>query len=482
VSPWRALAAIAAFDRRVRTLDRLAPPRGIVLPRGLIDAVPVLIPGYERPEHLAEVADVLERAPHAGDRVAIHCAPRWGKTETGLVAIAKWLHDDPTLQIMYAAHSASLAHSKSARARDLALRAGVRIDPASRSKAEWHTVQGGAVRAFGADSGAAVGHGADILICDDLFRGIADAASLATRDRIWDLFRGNFMSRVEPDGSVILWAQRLHEDDLIGRAVGDLGFEYIRITPRDEYGHSRWPSRFPDEVLASMEAERGPWIWAAQYEGVPRSRDAGAVYGEPTLCSLRDLPSSGRDAIGVDLAHSARERSDAHAAVVMRREGDRFYVLDVRSRVAPLTHEDRGGRRIEGFTADLRALERAFPRAAFVMYAGGNAEPLVLSLLAKLPHDERVSIRCNRATADKFVRSQPAAAAYRAGKILIPRDAPWADTLIAHLGAFTGAKGGRDDIADAFAAAYDALAGGGGRATGTGEGSFAHRIRGSVTV
>jgi predicted phage terminase large subunit-like protein len=479
---WRALDGLTEYERRAKMFDKLAPPEGVAMPDRLLDAVAALTPGFEPPEHLAILADALERAPHGRLRIAIHAPPRWGKTELLLAAIAWTLRRrDPALRFMYAAHSAGLAHSKSARARMLAQRAGVQLDPATRSKGEWRTLKGGEMRAFGYDSGSAIGHGADVLISDDAFRGLTEASSAAARERVWQVFTSTLLPRLEPDGSAILCAQRLHEDDLTGRALRELGFEEIRVTPRDEEGHSRWPTRFPDEVLADIERERGPFLWSAQYEGRPTPRE-GRVFSDPVLIDTSEIPPDGDDVIGVDLAHTATHRSDPHALVAMRRVADVYYVLDARSRVCPLTAEERDGRRIAGFTSDMRAAQVRFPRARFAMYAGGNAEPLVLRLLSRLPEDERVRIECMRAVADKFLRSQGFAAAVRAGKVLVAKDAPWSDRFIAHLAQFTGERGGRDDITDAAVAAYDALAkrgggGGGWVGGGTGQGSRARDQR-----
>jgi predicted phage terminase large subunit-like protein len=484
VTQWRMIDGVRAFERRMRMLDQIAPPRGIRLPRDILDCVPALTPGFMRPEVMAPLAEILERAPRGRLRVAFHGPPRFGKTEVWMAAAAKWLRDDPRLAIMLGAHTAGLALSKSARTRDLSMLAGVRIDHASRAKSEWLTTSGGGLRAFGFDSGAATGQGSDILLIDDPFAGMVEALSQALRDKRWDMFRSTLLPRLEPDGSCIIIAQRFHEDDLTGRAIRELGFEYVAVTPRDEAGRSRWPERWPDEVLDEIEVERGRWIWAAQYEGKPIPRDGEQLFVEATTCSLDEIPDEGLDAIGLDLAHSAKSRSDPHAAVGMRRVGDRYWIVEMRSRVAPLTREEAHGRKVPGFTDDVRAMQLRMPRAQLHMYAGGNAEPLVLTLLSKLPVDERIHVRCMRAGADKHMRAQPLAAAWRAGKVYVPRDASWADRLIAHFAQFTGEPNGSDDIVDAAAAAFDALAkvgGPRGRARGTGDGSVRDKF-GGVTA
>jgi predicted phage terminase large subunit-like protein len=66
---------------------------------------------------------------------------------------------------------------------------------------------------------------------------------------------------------------------------------------------------------------------------------------------------------------------------------------------------------------------------------------------------------------DKFVRALAVAAAWngdpatgRAGRVFVPRSAPWLDTFVSELAGFTGINDAHDDQVDALAAAYDALA------------------------
>ena len=71
--------------------------------------------------------------------------------------------------------------------------------------------------------------------------------------------------------------------------------------------------------------------------------------------------------------------------------------------------------------------------------------------------DERVNVDAQLANADKFVRSQPVAAAWNAGRVLLPHEADWLEDFSAEVGDFTGVNDRHDDMVDALAAAFDAL-------------------------
>jgi hypothetical protein len=67
-------------------------------------------------------------------------------------------------------------------------------------------------------------------------------------------------------------------------------------------------------------------------------------------------------------------------------------------------------------------------------------------------------IRTASAVADKYVRAQPVSAAWNAGRVLVPRAAPWLDAFISEVVGFSGVNDAHDDQVDALAAAFDALA------------------------
>jgi predicted phage terminase large subunit-like protein len=68
-----------------------------------------------------------------------------------------------------------------------------------------------------------------------------------------------------------------------------------------------------------------------------------------------------------------------------------------------------------------------------------------------------VDVGAEKAEGDKFIRAQPVAAAWNAGKVLVPRSAPWLEAFIAEVCGFTGIDDDHDDQVDALAAAFDVL-------------------------
>lgn len=438
------------LQRLRATLQRATPPPSTDPVEPLLDFVPRITPRWSRPEHLRPLAELLERAEREPVRALVSVPPRHGKTELVLHAIAWWLRRHPEQACGYASYAADLARSKSRQARDYAQRAGVRLRDDSKALAEWRTPEGGGLLATGV-GGPLTGHGVGLLFVDDPHKNRLEAESATIRDAVHGWFTSTAMTRVEPRGSVIVVHTRWHPDDLIGRLADDdesVGWEVVSLPAIAELdepsgrraGEALWADRWPVEALERRRREVGEYDWASLYQGRPRPR-GGSVFGDAHLYT--SLPSTYRVAIGVDLAYTERTSSDYSVAVVMAESAGTFFVLDVvRLQVSAPTFGER-----------LRALREAYAGARLFSYVGGT-EKGVADFLRR----EGVPLETRPAVADKFVRSQPAAAAWNQGRILLPASAPaWVDPLLGEVRAFTGVKDRRDDQVDALVAAHDAL-------------------------
>jgi predicted phage terminase large subunit-like protein len=408
----------------------------------LLDFVPRVTPRWQRPTHLRRIAEAVHEAETRPIRLLVSVPPRHGKTELILHTIAWWLIRHPEQTIVYASYSADIARSKSRLARDYARRAGVKLRDDSTALNEWRTPEGGGLIATGV-GGPLTGHGAHLLIVDDPHKNRAEAESQTIRDTIHEWFTSTAMSRIEPGGSVIVVHTRWHPDDLIGRLENDAEtrWDYINLPALDpETGDALWPDRWPVEAIVRRKAEVGEYDAASLYDGNPRPR-GGQVFAEPTYYD--ELPSGGyRVGIGLDLAYSAKTKSDYSVIVVGQMHGDTFYVTNVvreqksADAFAPVLNETCGSHK------------GVQPR----WYCSGT-EKGVADLLGKLG----TMIDARTTNADKFVRAQPVAARWNMGKVLVKRNAPWTSAFVAEVTKFTGVNDPHDDQVDALAAAFDSV-------------------------
>jgi len=372
-------------------------------------------------------------------RLVVSTPPRHGKTETLLHFIAWYLTTRPERTCGYVTYAAALSRKKSIVARRLATVAEVALSREANRIEEWRTTQGGGLLATGI-GGPLTGMGLDVLLVDDPTKNRAEAESALIRERNWDWFNDVAFTRIEPGGSAIVVQTRWHPDDLAGKLIKQ-GWECIRLPAISDAGEALWPDRWPVAALEKKRAQVGEYSWASIYQGTPRSK-GGSVFNDVRFYDA--IPSGYREAIGVDLAYSAKKHADYSVAIVLAEVGGIYYVKDV---VRRQTQAPR-------FGEALSALAERHNHAHLVAYIGAS-ERGVVDFLATTG----VSIDARVAVADKHARAQPVAAAWNAGKILVPRSAPWLDDFVAELADFTGVSDVHDDQVDALAAAFDAMPG-----------------------
>lgn len=415
-------------------------------PIPLLDFMPALSPRLSRAEHLGELADLFERARQGESLEAFGTTPpQHGKTELIKHAIVQRLLDDPTTRIGYGSYSARRAHKISREIRRLYERAGGKVDQKASSAADWRTGhEGGGVWASGVD-GSWTGEGFELGVLDDPVKGRKEAESALERENLFEWWKDDFTTRVQPGGAQIVIHTRWHIDDLGGRLISQEGFEHHRLPAIDVHGRPLWIARYPLAELLKRKKRLGEYGWESLYMGRPFAR--GGRLFDTTTEFLKAItydvrPARLRLAVGVDLAYSKKTHADYSVILILGIDDDaeRIYVLDViRVQVpAPV------------FAQRLKkVLEDSSGVYARWYYAG--AELGIADFIRSLD----VDLEALPATMDKGIRAQPVAAAWAAKRIFVPRSSEWLDDFLNELGAFTGVNDLQDDQVDAFAGAFD---------------------------
>lgn len=429
-----------------RTLERLvAAPLQETLEQHLLRVSPNYVP----PRHLTELLVEIERI-NRGEEVLLVCSspPRGGKTETLLHSLSWMLGRHPDWELVYASYNATQARSKSRKGLVLAERSGLRL--LSKGVTDWRTPDGGGVIARGVGEGI-TGQGADFAIVDDPHKDRADAESMLKRDRVWDWFNDALFTRRNPSSpkakrprSIIVNMARWHPDDLAGRLIAK-GWRHINIPAISPAGESFWPDIWPIEQLRQTEAQLGVYSWASLYMGQPRPR-GGSVFGDPWTWT--ELPASYRVGFGLDVAYSAKTSSDYSVILVMLIDAaGNCYIVDV----------IRVQLRAPAFVELVEQQRKKYPGARAHWYVSTTEKGV-----AHLINPELTWLESTLASkvGDKFVRAQPVAAAWNAGRVFVPADSkayPWVDAFVAEVVNFTGVEDGHDDQVDALAAVFDML-------------------------
>lgn len=424
----------------------------------LPDFIPAATPGYHNPKHLPELVDVFRRIDR-GEVVnaIISVAPRFEKTSTAQHGLAWLLKRHPTWAVAYCTHGADIAAEKSVETRRIAERAGIELGDKV-TEAHWETAGGGLFHADGV-LGQWTGRGYRVIVTDDTIKNRRQAESAVERKRITEGWKSDVKTRTEPAGtSHIVIGARWHPDDLPGTLERDAQrdpnatqWEVVKLPAINAAGESLAPWLWPIEKLRQIQADQGPYRWSALYQQEPGMRGGRVFQGVQTFT---ELPPTLRKAIGLDLAYTTKTSGDWSVSLVIARDSSvrpaRHYILDViRKQVqAP------------DFGLSLKAHHTRHPGAGMRFYVSGTERGSVdflkragLSRIKALP-----------ATADKFVRAQPVAAAWNGvpeegtpGTVFVPEHAEWLEDFLDEILEFTGAGDAHDDQVDALAAAFDEL-------------------------
>lgn len=412
----------------------------ILAKRHLMDFIPYTMPKYDSPKHLKPIVELIEKSINSPQLAVIHTPPRHAKTTTllfGAVWILKRIKD---AQIAYVTYEADTAKSKSMFALEAARAA--KIELSRDAMGDWRTKSGGRFFATGV-MGPLTGSGFSHVIIDDPIKNRLEAESPTYRRRLEEWFDDVAFTRIEPGGSCIVNMTRWHEKDLAGHLISQ-GWDYICLSAIAETndplgrkpGEALWKEKWSVDEL--LKKRRNEYTWASLFQGRPRPR-GNKVFADAHFYD--HLPESYSISIGIDCAYTAKTRADWSVAIVELRGNDgNYYLVDIVREQVEATE----------FVHLLDILYKRWSGAPIARWHFAGAEKGVATLFSALGRP----IRALPAIGDKFIRSQELAADWNAGKILLPRNAPWVEGFVERFGDFTGIDGDIDDEIDALASAH----------------------------
>jgi len=184
---------------------------------------------------------------------------------------------NPELRVIIGAYNDDLATLFSRKARKIAAQ---RFDLSQEkaSASDWETLSGGGMRAAGVGVGV-TGRGAHLIVIDDPVKNREEANSRAYRDRVWDWWKDDLYTRLEPEAAMILIMTRWHEFDLAGRILtSDFAADWTVInfpalaTEADalgrQPGEALCPDRFDEKALTDIRRVLGNSFYAL-YQQTP---------------------------------------------------------------------------------------------------------------------------------------------------------------------------------------------------------------------
>ncbi|MDO6466794.1 phage terminase large subunit [Neptunomonas phycophila] len=228
-----------------------------------------------------EVINILDGL---NDRLILSVPPRHGKSEMVTVRLPAYvLEYNPSFRWIIGAYSQTLANKFSRKTRRVAESRGVDISNERRAVDDWETRKDGGYRAAGVGAGV-TGMGANGIIVDDPVKNRKEANSQTYRENVYDWYKDDLYTRMEPGGFLILIMTRWHEDDLAGRLIREEGtkeeggeWKVINLpaladNPNDplqrSIGQALCPERYDENALARIKRVLGDSFYAL-FQGNP---------------------------------------------------------------------------------------------------------------------------------------------------------------------------------------------------------------------
>lgn len=197
--------------------------------RSLIKFAQTVDSAYTSRPHLDYLSSRLANAMKDVERgvsrkLTVSMPPREGKSQMVSVYLPLWiLSKHPSWKIGLISHSPTLAAGWGRQIRreveEHGHRLGISIAPDAGAVMDWETTEHGSVLSRSAPGQSVTGKGFNVLIIDDVVKDFADAHSKTSREAIWDWWKANAYTRLEPPSLVVVVGTRWHEDDFIGRLL-----------------------------------------------------------------------------------------------------------------------------------------------------------------------------------------------------------------------------------------------------------------------
>jgi predicted phage terminase large subunit-like protein len=395
----------------------------------------------------------------ARKRLILNLPPRTLKSFIASVALPAWLLGrNPGSRIICASYSDELSTKFSRDCRALLgtpfyqrVFPGTRLNPQKASEGEFETTKRG-YRLATSVGGTLTGRGGDVLVVDDPIKA-NDAESEVARKAAIEWFRNTALSRLDdPSESLVCIAmQRLHVDDLSGILIEQgwpkLVLPAIAVEAADyEIGEDEvyhrpagqllQPERDSPEAIDELKCEIGSRVFAAQYQQNPTPPD-GNMIKAAWLGRYDQVPDRNclqRVVLSCDPAGKAGAHNDYTAITI----------FGVQKQALHLLHVSRGHWAVMQMREQITALAAQW-QVDLVIVEDTSSGMGLIQLLKEQP---RLDVVGRRPDADKETRMSRQQGRFEAGRILLPKEAPWLADFENELLAFPGGR--YDDQVDAL--------------------------------
>lgn len=425
-----------------------------------VDASSPFLPNW----HIRLLADYLIRASRREiKRLVITLPPRSLKSIAASVALPAWmLGHNPALRIICASYSQDLAGKHARDCRTVMQSSWYRaafpnaaLNPAKLAEHEFETMASG-YRLSTSVGGTLTGRGGNFIIIDDPIKPM-DAHSDTNRTAVKRWFDGTLLSRLDSkrDDVVILIMQRVHVDDLVAHVLEQVGWTHLQlpaIAVSDETfvlqaegpfkgvkvgrkaGEVLHPAREPMDVLNRVKAEIGSFVFTSQYQQMPVPPGGNILRQEwfkETPAGWAPKPDA-RVIQSWDVAMTANDGSDWSVCTTWVDDGGDYHLIDAyRVRLSfPAVKKAVASRQLQ-FGAQTVLIEDVGIGTGLIQQLRSEGDVRPIGIAPQGSKTDRMVAQSSK---------------IEAGRVHLPRSAPWRQEFMAEMMAFP--HGRHDDQVD----------------------------------
>lgn len=251
-----------------------------------------IYPKYIYADHLVEIMKALTDIEQGNlDRLILNLPPRSGKSLTVSTLFPSWfLTKQPDKRIIFSTYESNFASSFGAKVRDNIKdhnELGISVNAKTNRKDEFEIKDHlGGYKSSGVGS-SITGRGADVAIVDDPLKNSEEAKSSTIKDKIIDWYESTLLTRLEPDGAIIVIQTRWALDDLTGWLLENEPDEWrvLNYPALNSNGESFFPERFSTEQYLRIKKSMSDYWWNALYMNNPIPD--GGMFFKPDMISLK---------------------------------------------------------------------------------------------------------------------------------------------------------------------------------------------------
>lgn len=213
---------------------------------------------------------------------------------------------------------------------------GVKLSKDVNSVTRWQIEGSAGLVTVAGINGSIMGKGGRLVIVDDYFRTAEEANSKTYRDKTWEAFTANLITRAADPCIFIVCATRWHTDDIGGRIIEKMKadaefprFERLSFPARKEGEYEYlFPERYSEHWYKTRRSALGSRMAAALLDCEPIG-DKMRWFKDDWLVYYNRTPKLNVFII-IDSANAKKKDSDYTTMIVIgRAEDGTFYVLDM---------------------------------------------------------------------------------------------------------------------------------------------------------